>query len=282
MTKIAVSFILLAIIYVVHGAEELSLSIKTGFEGALHHLMTDETEDSGDGSCKKVEDLEKSLDDYKKETESHLADITLRLDAVSRTRSCKDVAIATGERRDGIYLIQPSTLYPAFNVKCHFNGNTVITSVEHNSEDELSVSDCNPRKCYMWNVTYDATIPQMRSLIDLGGDCRQYIKYQCYHSRIFQNGYNFAGWESWNGTARHYWGGSGGRDGYCACGVTGTCAQSYHKCNCDANDNVWREDSGYLTQQEDLPVTKLYFGDADAPSELGRHTLGTLQCEQTL
>ena len=50
------------------------------------------------------------------------------------------------------------------------------------------------------------------------------------------------------------------------------------KCNCDQNDETWREDSGYLTDKNTLPVTELRFGDTSTPSyESGYHPLGKLR-----
>ena len=41
--------------------------------------------------------------------------------------------------------------------------------------------------------------------------------------------------------------------------------------------NVWREDSGLLTDKTHLPVKQLRFGDISG-SEQGYHTLGKLKC----
>jgi hypothetical protein len=53
-------------------------------------------------------------------------------------------------------------------------------------------------------------------------------------------------------------------------------------CNCDANGKTWREDSGYLTDMNTLPVTELKFGDTGTYTggidERGFHTLGKLRC----
>ena len=86
-------------------------------------------------------------------------------------------------------------------------------------------------------------------------------------------------WVSRDGDKMTYWGGSNSTYPYkCACGVTGTCADNRYGCNCDKNDNVWREDSGLLTTKSHLPVKQLRFGDAIPPNELGYHTLGKLRC----
>ena len=44
------------------------------------------------------------------------------------------------------------------------------------------------------------------------------------------------------------------------------------------NDNVWREDSGVLTDKTKLPVKQLRFGDIGDRGEQGYHTLGKLKC----
>lgn len=52
----------------------------------------------------------------------------------------------------------------------------------------------------------------------------------------------------------------------CSCGDKGTCARSAtqtraNRCNCDSNDDVWREDSGSITNKADLPITYFQAGD---------------------
>ena len=80
----------------------------------------------------------------------------------------------------------------------------------------------------------------------------------------------------------NYWGGAVVGSGKCACAMTNSCAGG-GKCNCDKNDNTWREDSGYLTDKNTLPVTELRLGDAEGDPagsgvESGYHTLGKLRC----
>ena len=80
----------------------------------------------------------------------------------------------------------------------------------------------------------------------------------------------------------NYWGGAAVDSGKCACGMTNNCANGKN-CNCDNNDATWREDSGYLTDKNTLPVRELSFGDVDGSKqgsdyESGYHTLGKLRC----
>ena len=76
-----------------------------------------------------------------------------------------------------------------------------------------------------------------------------------------------------------YWGGAEPANSYkCACGVARQCADRSDGCNCDTNDDVWRENSGVLTEKSHLPVIELRFGDTDGSNEKGYHTLGKLKC----
>ena len=60
--------------------------------------------------------------------------------------------------------------------------------------------------------------------------------------------------------------------------MTNTCDESSENCNCAINDLVWREDSGLLTEQPELPVSQLRFGDTQGEDEEGYYTLGKLKC----
>ena len=87
-------------------------------------------------------------------------------------------------------------------------------------------------------------------------------------------------WVSRDSTKMTYWGGASPGSGKCACGMTNSCAAN-GRCNCDANDDVWREDSGLLTDKTKLPVKQLRFGDTGGSDEKGYHTLGKFKCYGT-
>ena len=82
-------------------------------------------------------------------------------------------------------------------------------------------------------------------------------------------------------TEMTYWGGASPGSAKCACGMNNSCANPNKGCNCDANDDVWREDSGLLTDKTKLPVKQLRFGDTGEGSEKGYHTLGKFKCYGT-
>ena len=84
-------------------------------------------------------------------------------------------------------------------------------------------------------------------------------------------------WVSRDSSKMTYWGGAS-VNYKCACGMTHSCADPNYGCNCDANDQVWRNDSGLLTDKTKLPVKQLRFGETGNSNEDGYHTLGKLKC----
>ena len=180
----------------------------------------------------------------------------------------------------GNYVIDPDGeggLAP-FTVFCDMTDKSGVgvTVISHDSESRTHVDGCENAGCYSRDIHYSgASLSQLASLTRVSSQCEQFIKYECYNSMIFRNGY--AWWVSRDSAKMTYWGGASPGSGKCACGMTNSCAQSRYGCNCDKNDNVWREDSGLLTDKTKLPVKQLRFGDVDSAEE-GYHTLGKLKC----
>jgi len=156
-----------------------------------------------------------------------------------------------------------------------------VTVISHDSESRTFVHGYSGRGSYSRDIPYTgASLSQLASLTRVSSHCEQFIKYECYSSRLFYDGNNpFGWWVSRDSTKMTYWGGASG-SGKCACGMTNSCVDPYFGCNCDANEGVWREDSGLLTDKTHLPVRQLRFGDNNG-NEKGYHTLGKLQCYGT-
>jgi hypothetical protein len=115
------------------------------------------------------------------------------------------------------------------------------------------------------------------AIMNLSKNCEQFIKYECHNSAIRYGWKHYGWWVSRQGSKMNYWGGAAVNSEKCACGMADTCAGE-GKCNCDVNDYTWREDSGYLTDKNTLPVTELRFGDTGNNIEEGYHALGKLRC----
>ena len=155
-----------------------------------------------------------------------------------------------------------------------------VTVVSHDSESRTLVRGCGDPGCYSLDIHYTgASLSQLASLTGVSLQCEQFIKYECYASRLLRHGQ--AWWVSRDSTKMTYWGGASPGSGKCACGMTNSCADSSRGCNCDKNDYVWREDSGLLTDKTKLPVKQLRFGDIGWSNDRGYHTLGKLKCYGT-
>ena len=185
-------------------------------------------------------------------------------------------------RVSGNYVIDPDGEggLAAFTVFCDMTDKSGVgvTVIGHDSESRTHVNGYSGDGSYSRDIHYTgASLTQLASLTRVSKNCEQFIKYECYDSRIFSFGP--AWWVSRDSAKMTYWGGAS-INGKCACGMTNSCADSRYGCNCDKNDPVWREDSGLLTDKTKLPVKQLRFGDTGYGQE-DYHTLGKLKCYGT-
>ena len=168
---------------------------------------------------------------------------------------------------------------PTFSVHCNMRAKEEIgvTEIGHDSEEKIEVTGNEAGKPYYGrNITYEISMEGIVAIIKQSKYCEQFIKYECHFSWLLKNGYGW--WVSRQGKRMNYWGGAAIDSGKCACGMSNTCAGGQPLCNCDAGIKEFREDSGFLTDMNTLPVTALRFGDTDGSSEIGFHTLGKLRC----
>ena len=196
-------------------------------------------------------------------------------------RTCSELRRA-GFITSQTYAIDPDGIggESAFSVFCDMTdrGGVGVTIVNHDSEARTLVNGYSGRGSYSRDVKYNGvTKAQLVSLTGVSQKCEQFIKYECYDSRLLYHGSPYGWWVSRNGQKMMYWGGATPGSGNCACGMTNSCARSFYKCNCDMNDNTWREDSGLLTDKTTLPVSQLRFGDTYRWAK-GYRTLGKLKC----
>ena len=156
-----------------------------------------------------------------------------------------------------------------------------VTVISHNSESRTyvhHVSGYGSRGSYSRDIHYTgASLSQLASLTRVSSHCEQFIKYECHGSVLLYNNDPHGWWVSRDSQKMRYWGGASANN-KCACGMTNSCANPSDGCNCDKNDNVWREDSGLLTDKTKLPVKQLRFGDINNNRQVGYHTLGKLKC----
>ena len=154
------------------------------------------------------------------------------------------------------------------------------TVISHDSESRRKVRDglgWGAQGSYSRDIHYTgASLSQLANLTRVSSHCEQFIKYECFDSRLLRSGMGW--WVSHDSTKMTYWGGASPGSGKCACGMTKSCASPSFGCNCDKNDGVCREDSGLLTDKTKLPVKQLRFGDAGVSYAIRYHTLGKLKC----
>ena len=180
---------------------------------------------------------------------------------------------------DGEGGLAPFTVYCDMACK---NG-AGVTVISHDSESRTKVRDglgWGAQGSYSRDIHYTgASLSQLASLTRVSSHCEQFIKCECFDSRLLRSGMGW--WVSRDSSKMTYWGGASPGSGKCARGMTNSCASPSFGCNCDKNDGVWREDSGLLTDKTNLPVKQLRFGDAGASYTIGYHTLGKLRCYGT-
>ena len=194
--------------------------------------------------------------------------------------SCSEIRQA-GFVNSRTYFISPSG-QPPFTVFCNMRDKTEagVTVISHDSEMRTLVEGFEGQGSFQRNINYIGyTKQQLVSLIKASTNCEQLIKYECHNSVLLHgNNGDYAWWMSRDGAKMNNWGGAPAWSAKCACGVTKSCASSDLPCNCDSNDNVWREDSGLLTDKSTLPVSQLRFGDTGGKGEKGYYTLGKFKC----
>jgi hypothetical protein len=204
--------------------------------------------------------------------------INKRIARLHTPTSCSALLIKHPSTRSGMYYINPQGLSssPLVQVYCHMTSKNGVgvTVIGHDSESRTLVKGYESPGSYRRKIKYDISMEQIVAIMKQSKNCKQFIQYECYNSGLWRS---YGWWVSRQGSKMNYWGGAAVNSGKCACGMTNRCAGG-GKCNCDKNDSTWREDSGYLTDKNTLPVTELKFGDTGDSVEKGYHTLGKLRC----
>ena len=131
-------------------------------------------------------------------------------------------------RVSGNYVIDPDGaggLAP-FTVYCDMNdkNGVGVTVISHDSESKTHVNGYGGSGSYSRDIHYTgASLSQLSSLTRVSSHCEQFIKYECYNSRIFRGG--VAWWVSRDSSKMTYWGGASPGSGKCECGMTNICGK---------------------------------------------------------
>ena len=167
-----------------------------------------------------------------------------------------------------------------FKVECiRGSSGRYDTVVHHDRELNTTVAQGHEdRGSFKAPLTYSgASLSQIIALVDASTSCKQFLYFACHGVVITSGGQPWAYWLNRARKPMLHWGGGIPGQLSCACYRTKSCAGSGW-CNCDYNDSSWRNDSGYLSQKSNLPVTEVRAGDTGSSYEQARFYVGPLIC----
>ncbi|XP_007941390.1 contactin-associated protein-like 4 [Orycteropus afer afer] len=181
----------------------------------------------------------------------------------------------------GLYHIDPDGSGPLepFLVFCNLT-DIPWTVLQHNGSALTRVKGASPPHPHSVAFQYAASEGQLRATVARASHCQQEVVYHCRRSRL-QDGPDGAPLSWWVGRTNEthtYWGGSLPEARKCTCGLEGSCLDSQHLCNCDADLDEWTNDTGLLSHKEHLPVTRIVITDVSRPSSEVAFRLGPLLC----
>ncbi|XP_066929132.1 contactin-associated protein-like 5 [Clytia hemisphaerica] len=157
----------------------------------------------------------------------------------------------------------------------------IATIVKHNKADffEGAYGDSKAFKMTYHVFKYEIDETSLNLLIKNSQTCRQKVLFQC---RRFAMKFKSPGdppnltWLSNSGTQRFYWGDVPPSTRGCECGLSKSCTDTSEICNCDALQEDWAQDGGYITNKEDLPIRRVTLRGIKAGHS--NITIGPLEC----
>ncbi len=185
-------------------------------------------------------------------------------------------ALEANSNQPGQYYIRVTT--DLFSVKCELLAGEVKTSISHSASNKwFYVHGFEDKYSYKQALSYNQKFSSITSIIDVSSRCQQMVKIKCHRSIL--SGFSYL--TNRANQKVNYWAGGPPNGQGCACGINGTCADSSKLCNCDKNDNVIRNDDGYVTQKSDLPITSIYTGETGGATEYKEYVIGVVECFST-
>ena len=142
----------------------------------------------------------KHLEDENKDINDELKYLK-EISKLKTARTCQEM-YEFGIRTSNYYFIDPDGPLigkEPIQVYCEFNEDNVATKISHNSEDKINVDHCEDPGCYSKEITYEAPMEQIESLIELSKSCSQEFRYDCFLAPLQDEGVNYASWIDRNG-----------------------------------------------------------------------------------
>lgn len=69
--------------------------------------------------------------------------------------------------------------------------NRVITELHHQNEKPTIVDDFQEESSFVQNIIYDANLNQIEALINRSSSCWQYVRYDCFRSKLLNSPYTY-------------------------------------------------------------------------------------------
>ncbi|XP_076010526.1 contactin-associated protein-like 4 [Genypterus blacodes] len=177
---------------------------------------------------------------------------------------------------DGSGPIKPQLIY------CNMTEDGAWMVVQHNHTELTRVQPSPEGKHHAAHFDYAAEEEQLSAIINQSEHCEQEVSYHCRKSRLLNTpeGSPFSWWVGGPGLGQvqTHWAGAQPGSQQCACGLQYSCLDPHHYCNCDADQELWTNDSGLLTHKETLPVRSLVLGDVQRPGSEAAYRVGPLRC----
>ncbi|GCB69041.1 hypothetical protein scyTo_0010492, partial [Scyliorhinus torazame] len=165
-------------------------------------------------------------------------------------------------------------------VYCNMTEDKTWTVIQHNNTDLTKVRGSTAERPHLVQFNYNASMEQLRAMINSMDYCEQKVTYHCKRSRLLNtpDAVPFTWWIGRTNDKQAYWGGSSPGVQKCACGLEGSCLDTNYHCNCDADRDKWTNNTGHLSYKDHLPVTQIIIGDTDRTNSEAAYKLGPLRC----
>ncbi|XP_078802184.1 contactin-associated protein-like 4 isoform X3 [Oryzias latipes] len=179
---------------------------------------------------------------------------------------------------DGSGPIKPQTVY------CNMTEEKTWVEIQHNNTEITRLLSSSEKNQHFAHFNYSSADDQLAAIISQSDHCEQELSYHCRRSRLLTSidGAPLSWWMGGAGPGpgrvQTYWGGALPDSHQCACALLGKCLDSRFACNCDADHDQWTDDSGLITQKENLPVRSLVLGDIQRSGSEGAYRVGILRC----
>ncbi|XP_028300530.1 contactin-associated protein-like 4 isoform X4 [Gouania willdenowi] len=172
--------------------------------------------------------------------------------------------------------IKPQLVY------CNMTEEQTWVVIQHNNTELTSVRPSPGKSQHVVDLDYSSEDEPLAAIISQSEYCEQELSYHCRKSRLLNTleGPPFSWWVGGPspGQGQTFWAGAQPGSQQCVCGLQDNCVDPSHFCNCDADYDLWTNDSGLITHKETLPVRSLVLGDVQRPGSEAAYKVGPLRC----